>query len=557
LLLSLTVNNFTLVEHLHTEFQPGMTAITGETGAGKSLILDALGMALGDRGDTSRIRRGKDKLDVTALFSIAANPRARAWLAHNELLDGDDCMLRRTLSAEGRSRGFINGQPATMQQLQQLGEMMIDIHSQHEHQSLLVRETHRHLLDAFCGCQPLAGKVAELFRHWQDTRSRLAALRGSADELEARRALLRFQLEELDQLALEPDELEQLEREQRVLANGEQILRDSHQILALCKEGDDGDILSLLSRAQQLLHAMADKSSHLLEAETLLDSAFIQVDEASREIQHHIDGFDISPERLQEVEARLSLVYQLARKHKIHPSELSAFHRGLAEELDALGGAGNNLDTLAALETEQEKALSQAERELSKKRARAASQFGALVNEQLQSLAMAAASLDVRLSPEDTHTSHGRELVEFLVRTNPGQPHMPLNRVASGGELSRISLAIQVIAARHTAIPTLVFDEVDVGVGGAVAEVVGRLLRELGEKGQVICVTHLPQVASCAHNHLIASKTTGEESAESELNSIAGKQRVSEIARMLGGSKITRQTLAHAAEMLSLSAQAE
>jgi len=557
LLLSLTVNNFTLVEHLHTEFQPGMTAITGETGAGKSLILDALGMALGDRGDTSRIRRGKDKLDVTALFSVAANPRARAWLEHYDLLNGEECLLRRTLNSEGRSRGFINGQPATMQQLQQLGEMMIDIHSQHEHQSLLVRETHRTLLDDFCGAQPLAAKVSQLFREWQETRSRLATLQGNAGELEARRALLRFQLEELDQLALAADELEQLEREQRVLANGEQILRDSHQVLALCREGDDGDILSLLARAQHLLHVMPDKSNHLSEAEALLDSAIIQVDEASREIQRHIDSFDVSPERLQEVEARLALVYQLARKHRVHPSELPTLHRSLAEELDALGGASNNLDTLVALETEQEQALTRAAAELSKKRARAAGEFSALVNGQLQSLAMSAASLDVRLTPEQAHTSHGRELVEFLVRTNPGQPHMSLNRVASGGELSRLSLAIQVIAARHTTIPTLVFDEVDVGVGGAVAEVVGRLLRELGEKGQVICVTHLPQVASCAHHHLIASKTTGEESAESELNSIAGKQRISEIARMLGGTKITRQTLAHAEEMLNLSAQGE
>lgn len=554
LLLSLTVNNVTLVQHLQVDFHPGMTAITGETGAGKSLVLDALGLALGDRGDTGRIRQGSDKLDVTAIFAVGTNAEATRWLRDNDLADGDECILRRTLSTEGRSRGFINGQPATMQQLQQLGEMMIDIHSQHEHQSLLVRDTHRHLLDAFAGCQEDTLAVAECFQQWQTIQRKLTAMANNAAENTARRELLAFQLQELEDLALTEGEIAQLEREQHLLANGEQILQDSHRVLALCREGEQGDdALRLLTQALHLLQAMPEKSPRLEEATALLESAHIQVEEASREIQHHIDSFDINPERLAEVENRLSLIYQLARKHRLPADELPALKTRLATELAELsdGEAGQEGlgKKLAALDGE----LNSMEAVLTAKRGKAASQFADLVNSQLHQLAMANASLKVQLTHLDEHSAHGREAVEFLVSTNPGQAHKPLAKVASGGELSRISLAIQVIAAKHTDIPTLVFDEVDVGIGGAVAEVVGRLLRELGQKGQVICVTHLAQVASCAHQHLLASKHSTGESTQSELVSLNNQQKIDEIARMLGGSKITAQTLAHAQEMVKLS----
>jgi len=553
LLLSLTIHNFTLVEKLHMEFQPGMTAITGETGAGKSLVLDALGMALGDRGDTGRIRTGKDKLDVTAVFAVTGNPRAREWLRDNDLEDGDDCIIRRSLTTEGRSRGFINGQPAPMQQLQQLGEMMIDIHSQHEHQSLLVRDTHRRLLDAFAGCEELCRQTGSLFHDWQQTRQRLRDLEANARDNEARRELLAFQLTELDELSLAPGELEQLEREQHLLANGEQILKDSHQVLALCRDGDAGDAHSLLSQALNLLHLLPEKSDRLREAESLLDSALIQVDEACRELQQDIDHFDINPERLVEVEARLSLVYQLARKHRISPEELPERHRQLRLELHQLSDGEGGVEGLSKRLAELDSQLTALEAQLSAQRRQGAELFAERINEQLAQLAMAAASIQVCLSPLAGHGPQGAETVEFLVSTNPGQPHKPLTKVASGGELSRISLAIQVIAAQHTEIPTLVFDEVDVGVGGAVAEVVGRLLRGLGERGQVICVTHLPQVASCAHQHLVATKSSDGASTESALHPLLANHRVEEIARMLGGSKITEQTRSHAEEMLQLS----
>jgi len=554
LLLSLTVRNFTLVEHLHTEFHSGMTAITGETGAGKSLVLDALGMALGDRGDTGRIRHGKDRLDITAVFSVAGNQQASEWLQDNELQEDDECILRRTLTKEGRSKGFINGQPATMQQLQQLGEMMIDIHSQHEHQSLLQKDNHRRLLDAFAKADSLVNDVRDLYQQWHQCHLQLEALQNNAEENEARKALVSFQLEELCDLSLQPGELDSLEREQHLLANGEQILKDSHLILGLCGEGEQGDARSLLSQAVNVIQSMPEKSDRLQEAAILLDSALIQVEEANREIRHHIDSFDMNPERLLEVENRLSTAYQLARKHRINPDQLLELQQDLEQELQQMTSGEGGLEGLSARLEVLEAQLREKEASLSAAREQTAKVFADGVNKQLSELAMGSASLQVKLTAEANHTSHGRESVEFLVSTNPGQPHKALAKVASGGELSRISLAIQVIAARHTEIPTLVFDEVDVGVGGAVAAVVGKLLRQLGDKGQVICVTHLPQVASYSHHHMIASKQSAGNDTESELTTLTQKGRTEEIARMLGGAEVTKQTLAHAKEMLSQSA---
>ncbi|MAT50955.1 MAG: DNA repair protein RecN [Porticoccaceae bacterium] len=554
MLISLTVSHFTLVEHLDVEFHPGMTALTGETGAGKSLLLDALGMALGDRGDVARIRKGCDRAEVAATFAVETNPQAQQWLIDNGFASGDECLIRRVLTAEGRSRGFINGQPATMQQLQQLGDLMLDIHGQHEHQSLLKRDTHRRLLDLFADGGQQAELVARCYESWLKARRQLDELDNRREEFEARRSLLKFQVAELDALALEEGELASLEEEQYRLANAEQSLRESHRLLTLCREGEDGDLLSLLSRAIQVADGVEGKTSHLTEAADLLQSALIQVDEAAREIQRHIDSFEADPERLIQVEERLTTVYELARKHRTQPAQLPTLHADLTDELAELTDSDSAGDTLRQRVQELEQSLVAAEQQLSTLRADAANRFAAAVNEQLCELAMANADLTISLTPSEDHSSTGRENVEFLLRSNPGQPHRPLIKIASGGELSRISLAIQVVAARHTDIPTLVFDEVDVGIGGAVAEVVGRLLRELGSRGQVICVTHLPQVASCAHQHLVVSKHSDGDQTESALARLDDSQRVEEIARMLGGTKITAQTRAHAREMLSLSA---
>lgn len=559
MLISLTVKNFTLVEHLEVDFDRGMTAITGETGAGKSLVLDALGTALGDRADSDRIRQGAEQAEVAALFDLEGNEDARHWLQVNDLAvtsdatePGQEALLRRLFNRQGRSRGYINGQPATMQQLQQLGELLIDIHSQHEHQSLLKKDTHRKLLDAFAGHEALVQEVSQQFRHWSQLAQRLSALEAGADEVAARRELLEFQVRELDALALVPGELKELEREQHLLANGEHILRDSHQLLALCGESEEMDLTSLLNKALGLLAGMPEKTGRLVSAENLLDSALIQVREAFDDIRHHIDGFELDPERLEYIERRLSDAYQLARKHRIPPEELCDLHQQLSAELEQLTGGDGNLDSLREQTENSARELKQLADRLSAGRRQAADNFALAVNSQLQSLAMGGASLRPELVGSNTTTAQGNETVEFLIRTNPGQPYKPLARIASGGELSRISLAIQVVAARTSRIPTLVFDEVDVGIGGAVAEVVGRLLRTLGEDGQVICVTHLPQVASCAHRQMTVSKSSDGEHAESTIKPLSEDQRVEEIARMLGGAVITAQTRAHAEEMLTL-----
>ncbi len=561
MLISLSIRQFTLVDHLDIDFQSGMTAITGETGAGKSLILDALGLALGDRGDTDRIRLGADKAEVCASFALDRNPEALRWLSEHDFeYEGDECLLRRILSGDGRSRGYINGQQATMTQLRDLGAFFIDIHSQHEHQSLLVKDQQRTLLDNFGGHQGLVDTVATGYRNWASTRHKLDEWQKQISDSKSQQELLAFQLDELNQVALLENEVETLEEQQLLLANAEGILAASQQVLALCDGDDRGDhgsgseaIHAALNKACALLEAVPQLSKPLHEALALLDSARIQVTEAMREIQHHIDSSDLDPIGLQQIEERLSLAYQLARKHKVAPIDLPALQLRLSEQLARLAGAETDLAALGTQVKEFETAYLATANKLSKARAKAAAAFASAVNKQLADLAMAGATIDVSITPHDQqrYSLAGLESVEILVSTNPGQPHRPLNKVASGGELSRISLAIQVVAAEHANIPVLVFDEVDVGVGGATASVIGRLLRKLGNKGQVICISHQPQVASCAQHHLVATKQRTRDKTESILIELDQAARTEEIARMLGGEQITPKTRSHAEEMLS------
>ena len=558
MLITLTVKHFTLVESLEVDFNAGMTALTGETGAGKSLVLDALAMALGDRADTDRIRQGRERAEVSALFDLTEIATARQWLIDNDFADNDnEALLRRLLTREGRSRGYINGQAATMQQLREFGEMLIDIHSQHAHQSLLRKETHHKILDDFAGCSALAGELRQVYKQWATTTQMLDKLENAADELNARRELLSFQLSELEELSLEKGELEQLEQQQQQLGNAEDILRDSGILLQICCEADDFNLQDSLGKALQLLANMPGKPATLTEAEKLLNSAAIEVAEAGREIQHHLDRFERDPERLVQLEARLSAIYQLARKHRISPAELPAKHMAVQEELDNLAGGEGSIEKLRQQVTALSDQYFALAENLRSRRTAAATEFSALVEQQFSALSMDGAKFIPQLTPirSGQLAANGMETVEFLITTNPGEPPRPLNKIASGGELSRISLAIQVIAANHSAVPTLIFDEVDVGIGGATADVVGKLLRQLGGQGQVICVTHLPQVAACAHHHLLVTKMTHDHSANSTLRSLSGADRTNEIARMLGGAKVTDTSLNHAREMLQLGEQ--
>jgi DNA repair protein RecN (Recombination protein N) len=551
MLVHLSIDNYAIADHVEAEFHTGMTVVTGETGAGKSILLDALGLTLGDRADAGVVRAGAERAEIHATFDIANIPQARAWLAARDLLAGDECLLRRTITREGRSRGSINGQPATLQDLKALGELLIDIHSQHEHQSLLKKPHQREQLDAFAGAVDDAEQVRRLALQHADIAARLASLTEHRDEQTARVQLLSYQVEELDQLDLQPDELAQLEAEQHQLANGEAILRNTQQALGLCREGEI-NVTSILHQALKSLETLDSKQPALLEAEQMLNSALIQVEEASRELQHHVDTFELDPARLAEVEARLGTIYDIARKHRIQPEQLPSLHAQLRDELARVVGGDASIDQLQhELQTVHDAWRGAAET-LGKRRQQAATKLQKQVEKQLRSLAMSGCTFTVALSArrDDMPHQHGSEDIEFLISTNPGQAPQPLNRIASGGELSRISLAIQVVTAQTSAIPTLVFDEVDVGIGGATAEVVGNLLRELGQRGQVLCVTHQPQVASKGHHHFVVAKATSKNAVRTQLTPLSEDKKIEEVARMLGGIAITEQSRAHAREML-------
>lgn len=554
MLTHLNIQNFTLVDQLDLDMKPGMTVITGETGAGKSILLDALGQTLGDRAEADRVRLGAARADITATFDTSAITSAQEWLINNDLQQSEnphECLLRRVINNEGKSKSWINGQPVTLQQLRTLGEMLIDIHSQHEHQSLLLKDTHRRLLDEFAGQSELAKQVKLAYREWQSRLEHYLHLRDNAAEVSARFQLLSYQVNELEQLDLGTGELDKLEAEQRSLANAGEILQGSHELLALCNDDEQGLDINL-HRALHILRNMPEKSASLMAAEELLVSAQIQVEEARHEIDHHIDTFNLDPERLQIVEERLTAIYDIARKHRVRPEELSDLINRLSAELAQLQGGDAKLDQLAQQVDAAEKAYLNLAGQLSSKRQKAAATLGQQVNAQLKLLSMEHAKLTVNLAPlNDKPSANGLEEIEFLISTNPGQPPKSLAKVASGGELSRISLAIQVITAQTSATPTLVFDEVDVGIGGATADVVGQLLRQLGDRGQVIVVTHLAQVASKGHQHLLVSKKSTKTNAESTLVLLEDEEKVGEIARMLGGAKVTEQSLAHAREILA------
>lgn len=554
MLIQLAIRDFAIVDALDLELTGGMTAITGETGAGKSILLGALGLCLGERADAGSVRHGCERADLSARFDIAALPAARAWLDEREL-PSDDCLLRRVVTANGRSKAWINGQPATVADLKALGENLVEIHGQHAHQLLLREETHLRLLDDFAGNRKAVGELAEIFRRWQTTRRRLRQLTESGDEIQARRQLLRYQVEELDTLALGDDELATLEHEQEQLAHAEETLREA-QLAAECCDSDGGGVLALLNQAVQRLDPLpgSDRGA-LAEVLGMLGDARIQVEEAVRELHRFADATELDPERLAWVESRLGEVHRIARKHHLMPDELPALHRRLHSELESLEGGEHDLEALRAEVEALRDAWREQARTVGEARRQAAAKFGKAVQEQLAFLAMGKARFEVQVESRQNPQADGMDEVRFLISANPGQPPRPLAKVASGGELSRISLAIQVVAARHSTIPSLVFDEVDVGISGATAEIVGQLLRRLGEKGQVMTVTHLPQVAAQAHHHLHIEKQASRDITLTRMALLDEAGRVSELARMLGGVNLSDRTLAHAREMLDASQQ--
>lgn len=552
MLTHLSVRHFATVESLELEPGRGLTTISGETGAGKSIIMDALGLALGERADSSVVRADCERAEVEATFDLSDCPAAHQWLAKRELDHDNDCILRRTVRADGRSRAYVNGSPVPIGEVRELGELLISIHSQHEHQALLKKEAQRALLDSFAGADPLLRQLRTLWRDWREVRRSREQALSSAREMGERQDLLRFQLEELDQFELGEHELAELESEQKRLGNADTLIRLCQQSLGLLYEQEEGSIIDQLGRAQHWLGDAASGDDALNTVLATVESARLQVEAATDDLRHYLDRLDLDPERLAQVEERLGLAYTLARKHRVRAEELFTHHQALRTEASAIDNLDSHLLALEKQEQQAELAFTDAAKKLSELRRSHAQALATGVLGNLKELGMKGARLEVSLSPSEPSAA-GLEEVEFLFTANPGQPLRPLAKVASGGELSRVSLSIQVICAKTLTVPCLVFDEVDVGVGGGIAEIVGRLLRELGEHAQVLCITHQPQVASLGHSHWQVQKQQKKDSTHTKVVALDQEQRIQEVARMLGGVEITNSTLAHAREMLEKS----
>jgi DNA repair protein RecN (Recombination protein N) len=553
MLAHLFVRDLAIIKTLELELSDGLIVLTGETGAGKSIVIDALALALGERAESLVVRPGAKRAEVSASFSLKADAPATAWLRENELYEDGECVLRRVVEVDKPSKAYINGRPVPVQQLRALGELLVDIHGQHEHQSLLKRDIQQDLLDAYGG---LGEPVAQLRRHyeaWRALNERLETLRQESADREGRIEFLRHQAQELRALNLKPGELAQLEEEHARLAHGAELLAGVQDVAQSVYDAEEGAAGALLARARSRLEALTRFDPKLAEIGELLAQAVIQIDEAAGRLHDYLDRLELDPNRLQWLESRLGTLHDLARKHRLRPEELAELLARLEQELGDLENYDVNL---ARLESELKTARAAYDKlaaEISRGRAQAAKKLGKAVSDRMQELGMPGGKFEIALGalPRGEIGARGLERTEFLVSANPGQPPRPLPKVASGGELSRISLALQVVLAGLASVPTLIFDEVDVGVGGRVAEIVGQLLRDLGRHRQVFVITHLAQVAALGHHHLRVSKSAAGGETTTELHALKGGERVQEIARMIGGVTISPKTLAHAEDMLA------
>jgi DNA repair protein RecN (Recombination protein N) len=549
MLRALNIRDFVIVDRMDLEFTSGFTVLTGETGAGKSILIDALAMVLGERGDAGVVRQGADKSEISAEFGIAALEPLQRWLADNDLA-GDDgaCLMRRVIDSGGRSRAFINGRACTLQQLREAGEHLVDIHGQHEHQSLMRAAAQRGLLDAYAGLGDAAGAVAAAWRRWQDIRQQLTALETNAAAFAAEREQLEWQVRELDALKFDPDAWQELLAEHARLAHAQSLIEGAQYAMDALSEGDSSSVTQLAavsSRLGQLL----DYDARLKDIIDVIASAQAQAQEAVYMLRDYQQRLDLDPRRLREVEQRLDAVHASARKYRATPDTLPEALARAKERLDQLGG-DSDVETVREREAAARDAFLSEAKTLSAGRKKAAKKLAEKVTAAMQTLAMAGGSFEVALNPLAEGNASGLEQVEFLVSAHKGIAPRPLAKVASGGELSRISLAIQTVTNEIAQVPTLIFDEVDAGIGGRVAEIVGQMLRKLGRKHQVMCVTHLPQVAAAADQQWQVTKTAANAKVLSHVTVLDDQQRIEEIARMLGGVKITATTRKHAAEML-------
>ena len=556
MLTQLTINNFAIVRQLEIELAKGMSVITGETGAGKSIAIDALGLCLGQRIETSMVREGQERAEICATFFIEPTNPAYQWLQEQELQDPDnpsDCILRRVINADGRSKAFINSTPVSASQLKEIGQHLIHINGQHASQLLLKNDYQLQLVDTFAHHNDLLAQMREDYRAWKNLQTQVKNFQQKVAENEAKKQLLQYQVEELDEFALRPNEYLELEEDQRRLSNSEQLTQLSQSALQLLSENETVSIDSMLYRATQYIDELSELDPRYASVQTMLNDALIQVQEATSEVQHLASHIEQDPMLLQEIEQRLGQALQLARKHNVKPEELVEWHQKLKAELTALLDFSESEERLILEEKAAFEKMQHTAKQLHKSRSQAAGKLAQQVTHSIKGLAMENAEFFIEVNSDLTKVAaNGADNIVFTLRSNLGQQAQPLAKVASGGELSRISLAIQVLTSDQSAIPTLIFDEVDVGISGKTASVVGKLLRQLGDKCQVLCVTHLPQVACHGHHQFNVEKFTVDDKTETKMTALSQEERVPALARLLGGSEITDLALANAQEMLDL-----
>ena len=553
MLQTLTLRDFVIVDQLELDFSGGFTVLTGETGAGKSILLDALGLVLGERADSSQIREGSNRAEISALFRIDSQQveHFNQWLDDQGFPTedaGQSLLLKRTVESNGRSRAFINGSVATLVQLREAGDQLVDIHGQHAHQLLLKGGAQRELLDRHAGLLPTAVEVAQAFKILSDSRRLLAQAENAGQDIERERERLEWQLEELTELSPQEGEWDRIQVEHARLANGAKIISGCQEAIDVLSDSDSS-VESALSKASSNMSALAQHDAALAEVSQSLESAQIQIDEAIHSLNRYLQKLDLDPERLGQVEERMQALHTAARKYRTEANTLPHLLLETTDRLEALT-ASQNIEVLREKVKQEESAYLKLAKQLSQKRSKAALDLGKLVTAAMQDLSMAGGQLEIALIPLSEGGSNGLEQIEFLVAGHAGSTPRSLAKVASGGELARISLAISVITSKASFTPTLIFDEVDAGIGGAVAETVGTLLRQLGESHQILCVTHLPQVAAQGNHHLKVSKSQSGEKTLSQVSPLARADRVEEVARMLGGATITDTTRRHARELL-------
>ncbi|EKO3626012.1 DNA repair protein RecN [Vibrio metschnikovii] len=551
MLAHLSVNNFAIVKSLQLELSKGMTTITGETGAGKSIAIDALSLCLGGRAEASMVRQDEEKTEVSAAFILDNNLHATRWLEDNDLLDGKECILRRIISKDGRSRAFINGSPVPLSQLKSLGQLLINIHGQHAHQQLMKPELQLAMLDQYAGHLDLLKQTRLAYQQWRQVNHHLKQLRENSQQNQAQLQLLEYQIKELNELALGEEEFIELEQEHKRLSNSGDLAINCQKAINLLYESEEVNALNLLQTVSHTLIELAEMDAQLNTLPTMLNEAMIQLEETNNELRAYLDHIDVDPERMSYVEERYSRVLSLARKHHVLPEELYQHHQALLQQIALLDCSEEKIQELENDVAVHYQTFASCAEKLHKSRSRYAKELDKMISLSMHELSMEKAQFKIDVVQHQGQPSPlGFDHVTFLVSTNPGQPLQPIAKVASGGELSRISLAIQVITAQKIDTPSLIFDEVDVGISGPTAAVVGKMLRKLGESTQVLCVTHLPQVAGCGHHQLFVAKQTKGGKTETQMVKLSEEQRITELARLLGGSQITPSTLANAKELL-------